>query len=128
MSDTIGIVGAGRMGRGIALSYIFAGVPVLLVDLKERSAQQREQLAIALVVGAGAEVDVGSAIGVGGGSDGGSQRPFQFTGRAGTCAVVADAVVGDDADQDIFVLHDGVVAYAPRGFDRLPRDHRWASW
>lgn len=44
MSDTIGIVGAGRMGRGIALSYIFAGVPVLLVDLKERSAQQREQL------------------------------------------------------------------------------------
>lgn len=44
MSDTIGIVGAGRMGRGIALSYIFAGVPVLLVDLKERSAQQRELL------------------------------------------------------------------------------------
>jgi len=44
MSDTIGIVGAGRMGRGIALSYIFAGVPVLLVDLKERNAQERELL------------------------------------------------------------------------------------
>jgi 3-hydroxybutyryl-CoA dehydrogenase len=45
MPDTIGIVGAGRMGRGIALSYIFAGVPVLLVDLKERSTQERELLA-----------------------------------------------------------------------------------
>jgi 3-hydroxybutyryl-CoA dehydrogenase len=45
MSNTIGVVGAGRMGRGIALSYIFGGLPVLLVDLKERSAQEREVLA-----------------------------------------------------------------------------------
>ena len=45
MSDMIGVVGAGRMGRGIALSYIFGGVPVLLVDLKERTAQERELLA-----------------------------------------------------------------------------------
>lgn len=44
MGDTIGVVGAGRMGRGIALSYIFGGVPVLLVDLKERNSQERELL------------------------------------------------------------------------------------
>jgi 3-hydroxybutyryl-CoA dehydrogenase len=44
MSGTIGIVGAGRMGRGIALSYIFAGQPALLVDLKQREPAQREQL------------------------------------------------------------------------------------
>ena len=44
MSNMIGVVGAGRMGRGIALSYIFAGVPVLLVDLKERTAKERELL------------------------------------------------------------------------------------
>jgi len=44
MTNSIGILGAGRMGRGIALSYIFAGVPVLLVDLKERSDDAREAL------------------------------------------------------------------------------------
>jgi len=43
-SNTVGIVGAGRMGRGIALSYIFAGVPAVLVDLKPRSAQERDAL------------------------------------------------------------------------------------
>jgi len=44
MSETIGVVGIGRMGRGIALSYIFAGVPVLLVDIKEREQPEREAL------------------------------------------------------------------------------------
>ena len=44
MGNTIGVVGAGRMGRGIALSYIIAGVPVVLVDLKQRSAQARQEL------------------------------------------------------------------------------------
>jgi 3-hydroxybutyryl-CoA dehydrogenase len=45
MKQKVAVLGAGRMGRGIALSYIFAGVPVLLVDLKERSESQREELA-----------------------------------------------------------------------------------
>ena len=40
----IGILGAGRMGRGIALAYAFAGVPVVMVDLKQRTEVQREQL------------------------------------------------------------------------------------
>ncbi len=42
--DRIGVLGAGRMGRGIALSYIFSGVPVLLVDMKERSEEERRKL------------------------------------------------------------------------------------
>jgi len=33
----VAAVGAGRMGRGIALHYAFAGLPVTLVDLKPRS-------------------------------------------------------------------------------------------
>ena len=33
------VVGAGRMGRGIASSCAIAGVPVALIDLKHRSAE-----------------------------------------------------------------------------------------
>ena len=44
MNNTVGVLGAGRMGRGIALSYVFAGVPVLLVDLKQRDDKQRQEL------------------------------------------------------------------------------------
>ena len=38
----IGVLGAGRMGRGIALSYAFAGVPVCMVDMKARTADEWE--------------------------------------------------------------------------------------
>jgi len=41
--QTIGVLGAGRMGRGIALAYAFAGVSVRMVDMKARSAEQWQQ-------------------------------------------------------------------------------------
>ena len=41
---SIGVLGAGRMGRGIALSYIFAGIPVLMVDMKDRDEEARAEL------------------------------------------------------------------------------------
>lgn len=44
MTEYVGVIGAGRMGRGIALSFAFAGIPVLLVDLKERSDNDRQAL------------------------------------------------------------------------------------
>lgn len=40
----VAVLGAGRMGRGIALSYAFAGIPVVMLDLKQRNHEQREQL------------------------------------------------------------------------------------
>lgn len=40
----VAAVGAGRMGRGIALHYAFAGLPVALVDLKPRSAEELAHL------------------------------------------------------------------------------------
>jgi 3-hydroxybutyryl-CoA dehydrogenase len=49
MKERIGVVGAGRMGRGIALSFAFAGVPVLLIDLKERSDEDRQALVNAAI-------------------------------------------------------------------------------
>jgi 3-hydroxybutyryl-CoA dehydrogenase len=39
---SIGVVGAGRMGEGIALSFAYAGLPVVLVDIKARSATERQ--------------------------------------------------------------------------------------
>ena len=41
MIDCIHIAGAGRMGQGIALSFIFAGVPAVLIDLKDRDEEER---------------------------------------------------------------------------------------
>jgi len=43
-SGPIGIIGAGRMGRGIALCFAMAGVPCLLVDFKERDKADRAAL------------------------------------------------------------------------------------
>lgn len=40
----VAVVGAGRMGRGIALSYAFAGVPVMMLDLKKRTEEGRVRL------------------------------------------------------------------------------------
>ncbi len=45
MSDSILVIGAGRMGRGIAQSYALAGCDVVLVDLKERSPAAFDELA-----------------------------------------------------------------------------------
>ncbi|MFM7784516.1 MAG: 3-hydroxyacyl-CoA dehydrogenase NAD-binding domain-containing protein, partial [Gammaproteobacteria bacterium] len=42
--DRVAAVGAGRMGRGIALSFAFAGLPVRLIDLKERAPGEAERL------------------------------------------------------------------------------------
>ena len=39
---SVGVVGAGRMGEGIALSFAYAGVPVVLLDVKARPANERQ--------------------------------------------------------------------------------------
>ena len=41
---TIAIAGAGRMGRGIALSFAYAGFPVTLIDSEERPADDFSEL------------------------------------------------------------------------------------
>ncbi len=40
----IGLLGAGRMGRGIALAFAFAGHDAVLIDIKERSDDEFERL------------------------------------------------------------------------------------
>jgi 3-hydroxybutyryl-CoA dehydrogenase len=37
--EVIAAIGAGRMGRGIAIAFAFAGHPVQLIDVKQRSAE-----------------------------------------------------------------------------------------
>jgi 3-hydroxybutyryl-CoA dehydrogenase len=39
MTERIACVGAGRMGRGMAIAFAYAGIPVTLIDLKPRSAE-----------------------------------------------------------------------------------------
>ncbi|MDN5743754.1 MAG: 3-hydroxyacyl-CoA dehydrogenase NAD-binding domain-containing protein [Nocardioidaceae bacterium] len=43
-SPSFVVVGAGRMGRGIALAYALRGHPIVLVDLKPRSVEERDRL------------------------------------------------------------------------------------
>ncbi|TVT45944.1 3-hydroxyacyl-CoA dehydrogenase [Amycolatopsis rhizosphaerae] len=40
MTDEIAVVGAGRMGEGIALAFLAAGLPVVLADVKDRTARE----------------------------------------------------------------------------------------
>ena len=47
MDAVIGVVGAGRMGRGIALSYAYSGQRVALIDLKARSTSEWQQMVVA---------------------------------------------------------------------------------
>jgi 3-hydroxybutyryl-CoA dehydrogenase len=42
--EQVSIVGAGRMGRGIALAFSLAGINVSLIDLKSRSDKDRQSL------------------------------------------------------------------------------------
>jgi 3-hydroxybutyryl-CoA dehydrogenase len=44
-SNRIAVVGAGRMGRGISLSFAFSGFPVHLIDSEERSPEAFTELA-----------------------------------------------------------------------------------
>jgi len=44
VNQPVGIVGAGRMGRGIALNYAFCGLGVRLIDIKERSGAEQAGL------------------------------------------------------------------------------------
>ncbi len=53
MAEIIASLGAGRMGRGIAHAFAYAGHPVLLIDLKERPRAAFDALARA----ASAEID-----------------------------------------------------------------------
>ena len=45
MKPVVGCLGAGRMGRGIAVVFAFAGHQVVVVDFKEREASAFEALA-----------------------------------------------------------------------------------
>lgn len=46
MRPVIGCLGAGRMGRGIAVVFAFAGHQVVVVDFKERKAPAFDALAV----------------------------------------------------------------------------------
>ncbi|MFJ7213726.1 3-hydroxyacyl-CoA dehydrogenase NAD-binding domain-containing protein [Amycolatopsis sp. NPDC098790] len=45
MNDEIAVIGAGRMGEGIALTCLAAGFPVVLADVKDRTEDERRAYA-----------------------------------------------------------------------------------
>ncbi len=59
MSDAcVAVLGAGRMGRGIALSFACAGHEIVVIDAKERSASEFEQLRDDALRDIGAQIEV----------------------------------------------------------------------
>src|SRR5689334_24661790 len=42
--STIACLGAGRMGRGIAVAFAYAGHPVTMIDIRARSAEEFAKL------------------------------------------------------------------------------------
>ena len=58
------VVGAGRMGRGIAQSYAVAGVPACLVDLKDRSEDDQKKLRRAVKEEIGKDLAFASDVGL----------------------------------------------------------------
>ena len=55
--ERIAVIGAGRMGRGIAQSYALAGAEVLLVDLKERGIEDFEALTLGVLADISADLE-----------------------------------------------------------------------
>ncbi len=69
VNECIVIVGAGRMGRGIAQCYALAGRTVLLVDLKDRAASDFDILTRAVQADIKADLDFAVDLGFLDGSD-----------------------------------------------------------
>lgn len=79
----IGVVGAGRIGRGIALAFAYAGYPVMLIDLKDRDEAGARALAEAAV--SEIERDLEFLAGVG------ALDPADLTGVAALVRVIGAA-------------------------------------
>ncbi|UCG73051.1 MAG: 3-hydroxybutyryl-CoA dehydrogenase [Chromatiales bacterium] len=62
--QTVAVAGAGRMGRGIALSFALAGYPVTLVDSERRSRKEFAELAATVNTELGEETGLLRAAGV----------------------------------------------------------------
>lgn len=95
----IGVLGAGRMGRGIALAYAFAGVPVCMVDLKERGDEDwdrfQQTLRSELAVDLDFLVDVGLLAAADRGAVAGKMRCVRSSeapSALGTCEIIYEAV------------------------------------
>jgi 3-hydroxyacyl-CoA dehydrogenase len=62
--ETLFVIGAGRMGRGIALSYSIAGAKVVLVDIKDRSQDEFERLRSSVTAELSADIEQLRSFGV----------------------------------------------------------------
>lgn len=62
--ETLFVVGAGRMGRGIALSYSIAGASVILVDIKDRPKDEFEKLSSTVTAELSADIEQLRSFGV----------------------------------------------------------------
>ncbi len=59
----IGVAGAGRIGRGIALAFAYAGYPVVLIDLKPRDEADTQALARSTLTEIGRDLDFLAGVG-----------------------------------------------------------------
>lgn len=88
----IAAVGAGRMGRGIAIAFAYAGHQVALVDIKPRDAASTERLAQESLGEIGSSLAMLASLGM---FDPAQVEPImgrvRFVGRDGAAAALAEA-------------------------------------
>ncbi len=111
--ETIVALGAGRMGRGIATAFAYAGHPVWLLDVKERPAAQAEALRREAL----AEIDASLAAMAEWGAFDDAQRPtvmqrIGFAARHEAPAALARADVIFEGVPEVFEAKREAYAFA----------------
>jgi 3-hydroxybutyryl-CoA dehydrogenase len=108
----IHVLGAGRMGQGIALAFAFAGLRVTLIDFKERDAQARAEFAAAALREIGRQLQTQVDFGrIDAAQAGAALARVEVLDRAGAEAALADCEVVFEAVPEVMAAKEAAFAW-----------------